>query len=384
MLSRPVRSLRDRLRHLGTASPEMLEAARRSGLVVGVLASVLMPAWTVFDAILEPEHAWSFAAVRLACTVTMLVVVALLWRHPLGHRRPELLTWILLSVVQCGIAWMIPQVTNLEFYLLGFTLAIFGSGCVLVARPVWTAALVATSWTSFGVALALVPGRTGTAHLVAAVVYLASASLIGLFAHDQRSRLARREREARRRLERERERTHVLLRRLERLSNEDALTGLGNRRRWDERLAAACERARGDGSAVAVILADVDRFKQVNDRYGHAGGDTALREVAALLTRHVRGGDLVARLGGDELAVLLPDTDASRAAHLAERLRSAVGALQPPGFAPGDVTLSLGVAAAAGSQAQPERLMSEADAQLYRAKSTRNAVGAAVAASLLP
>jgi diguanylate cyclase (GGDEF)-like protein len=364
-----------RLRGAEPASAAVLDRARRSGLLLGGLATFVAPAWSVFDALLEPASAATFVAVRLVGTVPMLVILGLLWRHPVGRRRPELLTWLLLSVVQCEVAWMIPRTRNVEFYLLGFTLAIYASGCMLVARPIWTAARVAPSGTALAVGLASAPGGLAMRLLAAAAVYVGTSSLIGLVAHAQRFRLAERERRARVRLEEEQGRTNVLLDRLERLSNEDSLTGVANRRRWDEHLAAVCARAE-DGVPIAVILADVDRFKEVNDRYGHAGGDAALRDVADLLVRRVRTGDLVARLGGDELAVLLPGADADRAVQLAERLRADAAMLQPPGFAAGGITLSLGVAVAVGGRASGERLMSEADAQLYRAKSTRNAVGA--------
>jgi diguanylate cyclase (GGDEF)-like protein len=127
---------------------------------------------------------------------------------------------------------------------------------------------------------------------------------------------------------------------------------------------------------VGVVLLDIDRFKVINDRHGHAGGDAVLRQVAGLLSSRVRGDDLVARLGGDELAVLMPGADLDRTIELAERLRSEAARLTPDGFEPGEISLSLGVAAAHGDQAFPLELMSRADAQLYRAKITRNAVGA--------
>jgi diguanylate cyclase (GGDEF)-like protein len=131
-----------------------------------------------------------------------------------------------------------------------------------------------------------------------------------------------------------------------------------------------------------VVLLDVDHFKRVNDRHGHAGGDQALRAVAAMLTAGVRGSDLVARLGGDELAVLLPGASVDRAVELAERLRREATELRPAGFEAGELSLSLGVAAAAGVHAQPGELMSRADEQLYRAKGTRNSVGSPRSGSL--
>jgi diguanylate cyclase (GGDEF)-like protein len=124
------------------------------------------------------------------------------------------------------------------------------------------------------------------------------------------------------------------------------------------------------------VLLDVDHFKTVNDRHGHAGGDEALRAVAGLLSACVRTGDLVARLGGDELAVLMPGADLGRAVELAERLRAGTAELAPAGFAPGELSLSLGVVALTGDLASPTELLSRADEQLYRAKITRNAVGA--------
>jgi diguanylate cyclase (GGDEF)-like protein len=168
----------------------------------------------------------------------------------------------------------------------------------------------------------------------------------------------------------------VLLTQLERLSHEDPLTGLANRRRWDAELVSACTEARRRNTVVGVVLVDIDHFKHINDRHGHPGGDEALRQVAGLLSRRVRTGDLVARLGGDELAVLLPGSGLDRAVELAERLRREAAELVPTGFDAGEINLSLGVASAGGDQAYPLELMSRADEQLYRAKITRNAVGA--------
>ena len=89
------------------------------------------------------------------------------------------------------------------------------------------------------------------------------------------------------RLEREKQRTGVLLAQLERLSHEDPLTGLANRRRWDAELVSACTEARQGNSGVGVVLLDIDHFKKINDSYGHAGGDEALRAVAELLVSRV-------------------------------------------------------------------------------------------------
>jgi diguanylate cyclase (GGDEF)-like protein len=269
---------------------------------------------------------------------------------------------------------MVPRVAHVEFYLLGFTLALFASGCLMVARPLWTGALVGVTWAAFGVAVLTAPTSMPVHDVIASGFYLATASGVGVVAHHQRYRLTTRESTARTRLEEEQGRTRALLARLDRLSHEDPLTGLANRRRWDVELAEACAAARRAGTSLAVVLADVDHFKEVNDLHGHGAGDEALRLIADVLTSRVRAGDVVARLGGDELAALLPGTDLGRAVALAEELRAAALELTLPGAGPGTLTLSLGVAVASGRDALPERLTVEADAHLYRAKASRNSV----------
>ncbi|MGY1683028.1 diguanylate cyclase [Geodermatophilus sp. SYSU D01176] len=360
--------------HRPSLEEDRLARAREAALMTSGLATITVPAWSGLDLALEPGIAPHLVAVRLACTVPMLVAVWVLWRLPLGRRQPELLACAVLATVQAEIAWMVPRVEHVEFYLLGFTLALFASGCLMVARPLWTGALVGVTWTAFGVAVLTAPTSMSDHHLVASAFYLATASGIGVLAHSQRYRLTTRESTARTRLEEERERTRALLARLERLSHEDPLTGLANRRRWDAELAQACAAARRTGTSLAVVLADVDHFKEVNDLHGHGGGDEALRLIATTLLARVRAGDVVARLGGDELAVLLPGSDLGRAAALAEELRAAALELRLPAAGRGALTLSLGVAVASGQDAVPERLTAEADAHLYRAKATRNAV----------
>jgi diguanylate cyclase (GGDEF)-like protein len=355
---------------------ELAGRARSAGLLVCWVAVIAVPAWTVVDRITVPQLAASFWLVRLVCEIPMFVAMFALWRLPIGRRRPEALTFAVLAVVQAEIAWMIPQTHGQAYYLLGFTLAIYGSGCILVARPRWTIALVGHTWLTLALAVLAFPGGLTLEDLAAVTVYVGTASAIAALSHLRRYALDYRELVTRVRLEREQQRTGVLLAQLQRLSHEDPLTGLANRRRWDAELLAACTEARQRSSALAVVLLDVDHFKAINDRHGHPGGDEALRQVAGLLSRRVRSGDLVARLGGDELAVLLPGSDLDRAVELAERLRREAAELAPAGFEAGEINLSLGVAAADGEAAYPLELMSRADEQLYRAKITRNAVGA--------
>lgn len=368
----------------GLVARELARRARASGITIAGFVAVAVPAWNGFDQLLEPDLARRFLLVRLLCDVPVLACLWLLRTRPLGRRRPELLTFLVLALTQVEIAWMLPQVTGApEPYLLGLTLAIYGSGCLMAGRPRWTVALVVTTYAALLVADLTATRPLPPRALAAAVFYLATAAAIGVLAHVLRHRLALRELRARDALEREQHRTGELLDRLERLSHEDALTGLANRRRWDAELDAACARARDEGAALAVVLIDLDRFKDINDRYGHAGGDEALRVVARLLLRRVRATDLVARLGGDELAVLLRSGDDADAHALAERLRRDAEVLGDSGGTTPEVTLSLGVAGSGPGRDLPHELMRCADQQLYLAKATRNAVCAAAAPAAL-
>ncbi|MDE3010085.1 MAG: GGDEF domain-containing protein [Pseudomonadota bacterium] len=163
----------------------------------------------------------------------------------------------------------------------------------------------------------------------------------------------------------------------------DALTGLLNRRGLEEhwqRLDAAAE-AGGPGARCAVVVIDVDHFKQVNDRFGHAFGDAVLRAVAQVLLRAVAGGGLAARMGGEEFLLLLPDHDRARAADLAEAVRALMERHdvrdKASGVAAAKVTISCGVASRQPDESM-DALLARADAAMYRAKrGGRNAVALA-------
>jgi diguanylate cyclase (GGDEF)-like protein len=151
----------------------------------------------------------------------------------------------------------------------------------------------------------------------------------------------------------------------------DELTGLFNRRRFDEALDTEVERARRFGGPMALVLLDIDDFKKFNDTYGHQQGDDVLREVARVLRETCREIDEPARYGGEELAVVLPGTDLDGAWLFAERVRRGIAALRMPlMLGAGDlrVTASLGVAALPESADDADELLAAADAALYDAK----------------
>jgi two-component system cell cycle response regulator len=166
------------------------------------------------------------------------------------------------------------------------------------------------------------------------------------------------------------------------LARHDHLTGLLTRREMDRVLDEELIRSHRYGHPVALILLDVDNFKQINDTYGHVSGDAALRWVASVVTQAVRDTDRAARYGGDELAVLLPETDQVGACVLAERVRARVATttldVPPDAGRTGqyNLTLSIGVASLPGSTAStPSEFIARADAGLYQAKrSGRNQV----------
>ncbi len=153
------------------------------------------------------------------------------------------------------------------------------------------------------------------------------------------------------------------------LARTDALTGLANRRAAEERLEQETDRVARYARPLALLLADVDGLKQVNDLHGHQAGDQVLRELAARLSRVVRASDLLARWGGDEFVVICPETDASAAAMVAGKLvREARGPIDA-----GDVVVTCGLSvgwATAMHEVDARRLVLAADKALYRSKQT--------------
>ena len=154
------------------------------------------------------------------------------------------------------------------------------------------------------------------------------------------------------------------------LAVTDALTGLGNRRQFDRHANLLVERSNAARTPVSLVMIDIDRFKPINDTYGHPTGDEVLREFAHRLRGNVRGGDSAFRVGGEEFAVLMPDTDRTTALRTAERLRAAIAAhpiLADGGRTQLAVTASAGVATL-GEGGTAGDLSAQADAALYLAK----------------
>ena len=179
-------------------------------------------------------------------------------------------------------------------------------------------------------------------------------------------------------------RNHIRLKRygdlLQHLAFVDGLTGIANRRRFDETIETELRRARRRGNEISLILIDIDHFKAYNDHFGHLGGDECLRNVARTLEGATnRPGDLIARYGGEEFGCILPETGIDGARIVAEAFREAIAALRLPHPASptaGHLTLSLGVAALEADEGtSADSLIKAADKALYTAKQTgRNRV----------
>jgi diguanylate cyclase (GGDEF)-like protein len=167
---------------------------------------------------------------------------------------------------------------------------------------------------------------------------------------------------------------------IQRQATTDDLTGLVNRRRFLEALDGEIVRAEALGTPVSIVLVDLDHFKLVNDRFGHAAGDEVLRQFAARALAHLRDVDVAGRLGGEEFAVVVPETNAAGAAAVAERLRGSLARLPlPAGAESALVTASFGVAERVQGEGGSD-LLRRADAALYQAKREgRNRVAVAAA-----
>ena len=357
-------------------SAEVKRSTHATAVAAGLMAIIALPAWAGFDHLVDPEHASTFTLIRLSLEIPLIALWLSLFTS-FGRRRPELIMLIFLTLIEASIAYMIARVEDAYApYSLGISLAIYGSAFLLIWPWQYTAALIGLTWLAVATAVAAAPEPLPTSAIATIAFYLGTASLVGFLGQYFRQAGAWSEFRNRIELEREHERNEELRRRLERLSREDPLTGLANRRSWDETLAREFERTRRQDGTLTVILCDLDRLKDINDRYGHAVGDQVLRVTAELLHERVRASDLAARIGGDEFGVLCPDTSPESASVVAEELRTRLDELSDSEAPVPGLTLSIGVAGLEPGDISPTDLMLRADDRLYRAKATRNAVWA--------
>ena len=170
-----------------------------------------------------------------------------------------------------------------------------------------------------------------------------------------------------------REKEKVHLKALEKLSVTDQLTGLSNRRYFDDHLAIERKRAKRDNKTLSLIMIDIDHFKRVNDAHGHQMGDSVLKEFSDLLQQNVRATDMISRWGGEEFIVLLPSTSTEEAILVAKKIQSAVNSYCFSGA--GKLTASFGVSTVDPNSGSNRESVNKADQALYQAKNQgRNCV----------
>ncbi len=350
-------------------------ARRRHFQLAGFIGLLIYNLFNITDREMLPDayHAAWLIRIGIATPLAMLGLLSLGAPALLRHR--ELIASLVTLTVNLSIIviWEQSHHPYVVFYHTGLFLAVM-YGIIVTRLGFWYACAV--SWISFAsaaYAITRLETLPPTLMLNENVVLFAGI-LISLAA----SYL----------IEREQRRGFLLLalqhidkHKLERANAElsrqstvDGLTGLANRRHFDERMAAEWRMAQREGKPLALVFLDVDHFKLYNDHYGHQAGDVCLQRVAQCMMASVhRAHDLCARYGGEEYMALLPDTTLADALVVAERIRSEVAALQLPHAdsptAP-YVTISLGVSAGLPAAYDgPQALIELADQALYRAKS---------------
>jgi diguanylate cyclase (GGDEF)-like protein len=350
------------------------QAARDRRLVArGLLAVLLYDLFLFADAVMTPDVIREAAIVRLGIFTPLALLFLWLTRRGVSPALRDALQTIVALTAAAGFTYIFTASThaNAGFYHGGAVLVLAVVNLV-VQLPYRHALGLTTGVVAFYAVLPFAEGRLPNPIEGANLMLVATTAAVMLFGN---YRL-----EAEQRLTflltlRERLRSAQLQsdkRRLGRLATLDTLTALANRRGFNMHLRRLVRRPRA--GQVSVLIADIDFFKQYNDRYGHHQGDVCLRRVAAALSRvPTRAGDLIARLGGEEFAVVLPGTDRDAALAMAERMRQAVSGLAiPHETSPVAPHVTISVGAATGDQLQEEAagggLLAAADDALYKAK----------------
>jgi diguanylate cyclase (GGDEF)-like protein len=285
-------------------------------------------------------------------------------RQPRTWRQRHLVGLVLSSGLW-GLAapLFLPGLPSLEAAALVVALAGIAAGALPLngAIPHVYFSHLALTVAPAAVTFAWLGGRTYLMLALMAIVY--AASLVGAGRRYGRSLESANELAAR---------LHAANRALEQRASHDPLTGLWNRQRFESALDAEIDRISRYASMCSLIMLDIDRFKPINDSYGHATGDEVLARIGELLAAEIRRPDAVARWGGEEFMVLLPQTAADAAMDVAERLRRRVAETDVEG--PGRITISLGVTSSSAPEERSE-LLKRLDDALYLAKqSGRNCV----------
>ena len=327
------------------AEPEI----RRTQFVLPSIAAALLPFGLLW---LPPAH-WKLAPLLAAAVLTVLIagVVALApWARLPANTRSGLVFAYLIVVALLRVAGGPSGIAPVAL------LCVFWIGLCGTRRQLW--GMLAAITILFVLPLIIGgPADHPPGAWRAAVLFIAVSGLIGATAQAVVAKVSEHKRERDR-----------LLAQLHDLAHTDPLTGLPNRRAWELELTRALAHAGRHGEPVSLAVLDIDNFKDINDRRGHAEGDSLLVETARRWTEVLRADDALARIGGDEFALLMPACAERDAAAVLARIRTGT---------PGPYSCSVGLAAWDGTETG-ERLLQRADAALYDAKRNgRNRIAAA-------
>lgn len=326
----------------------------------------------VLDALVAESVKYQLWFIRFAIAApVMLVLLALIaMRRDWVVRRKESLTAVGSTIGGLGIVAMtvITHQIGVSYYYAGLMLVIMYVFGFLRMRCIAAFSAGAAMVVAYEIAVVVNPVVTAI-DAVSSSFFVLSSAIIGMFTCYILERHERQRFVDLRTIDQDKQQLALLNRNLRDLALHDYLTGLLNRRLLDARLGEALAVYKRYGTECCLMLIDLDGFKEVNDRYGHAVGDEVLRAVARTLLQHVRETDLVYRYGGDEFCVLMPNTRAETTFFIGNRILDSLRRLQ---VLDGGGTLSVGFSAGCveidGRFANIAALLAEADRLLYRAK----------------
>lgn len=360
---------------------DLAEPRRRHFLISSIISLLIYNGFLVVDYLMTRDVFWLAVQLRiLFFTPLSIFFIYLIWRkrgifiHSMPPASLEVIVVGAGLIAAASLAFILSETKSplAYYYHVGFVVVII-YGNVVQRLRFWYATVFSVAMLGIHVAGILVLGSFPERLLWPIVSIVLSSIVFSLTANyvmerDERKRylLTLRERGVVRELTRAHER-------LQELSREDALTGLYNRRHFQEYAEHVWERGQFDASHVSILMVDVDHFKKYNDRYGHPAGDECLAQVAKVLQATLRRPeDLTARYGGEEFIAILPQTELNYAVGVAERVRAAVEAMQlrhESSTTSHYVTVSIGVASSkADFLLKLSTLISAADQALYQAK----------------
>lgn len=343
------------------------EEAKRPRRVIALLAAIAITAFGVLD--LGPDHPTPVTVLRFGLMVPLLLAFSWLVERMRRPDRSEQLAGIVFGLVAaleaCYVLWAPSD--RLLIYQTGFLFLLLGGyvGMRLRFQAAATAGLLASLF-EVGVLARI---HLTDWQLTAVVLYVLTANALGLVVAFQRERAGRAQFATARELASRSGELQELNLKLAELTVRDALTGLLNRRSFDERLEEAVARAQRAEKPTTLVLVDLDGFKEVNDTHGHAAGDKLLRQFGDLLRRRTRDSDLAFRLGGDEFCLLLPDSSASEGADVLRRSLSKLPAsIEGESGPPVLIDFSAGSTEIRRGERCGEDALHRVDALLYLAK----------------